>query len=539
VSETIPELLDTTEARRPERGLRFWPEGKSVSYHELASAARTLAAELVAEGVRPGDRVGVLSPNTPEFFVSLFAVSAAGAAACPLPLPFGLRDLAGYGRRLAGIAEAAGMRLILSSAQLDSLAEHLAGVLPSVRFRPAAVTGGASAAVLPRVTPDDTAIVQFTSGSTGQPKGVVLTHRNVLAGLNAIDRGIRFADSDSIGFWLPLFHDMGLFGVMAAVQAAITVHLWPPAAFIKSPERWLREFAASGATISAMPNFGYDMLTAAVSPAQAADFDLTRWRVAFNGAEPVSARTVADFIARFALAGFRAKAMFPVYGMAEATLAVAFPPLGRAPVFDWVDRDVLASGEAVRVAPGKRTARAVACVGAPVTGMELRVADPVTGMLVPDHMVGEIQIRGASVTSGYLPAGAGAPDDGWLRTGDLAYRRDGEVYVTGRLKEMITVHGANYYPQDVEMIARTVPGVFRGNCAAVAGADGAEEIVLVAETTHTEAAAERLVADLRGRVATELGLGAVTVRLVRPRTILKTTSGKIQRLASRDIPARA
>jgi acyl-CoA synthetase (AMP-forming)/AMP-acid ligase II len=540
--------------------MRFWSENQSVTYGELAAAARGLAAELVAEGVRPGDPVGVLSPNAPEFFVALFAVAAAGGAACPLPLPFGMRDIGGYGGRLARIAEVAGMRTVLCSPQLNPLIEHLTGIIPSVRFRTAAgiapepaagAVPAAEAAPLPPVTADDVAIMQFTSGSTALPKGVVLTHRNVLAGLAAISAGIALGDGDSGGFWLPLFHDMGLFGVLAGVQAGIPMHVWSPVAFIKSPERWLREFQASGATISAMPNFGYEMLTAAVPPDQAAGFDLGRWRIAFNGAEPVLAPAVADFTTRFAPAGFRPETMFPVYGMAEATLAVTFPPLGRAPVFDRVDRDALAAGQAKPV--GNRTpvtpdgpgTRVVAGVGRAVAGMEVRVVDPATGDQVADDVVGEIQIRGASVTSGYLTNAAAGPSGlgpgGWLRTGDLAYRRDGETYVTGRLKEMITVRGANYYPQDVELIARTVPGVFRGNCAAVAGTTGdvdggAEEVVLVVETSLTEAAADQLAADLRRRVAAGLGLAAVAVRLVKPRTIPRTSSGKVRRLATRDIP---
>jgi fatty-acyl-CoA synthase len=564
VTGTLSGLLDATAARQPSETVRFWSEDQSVSYAELAAAARALAAGLVAEGVRPGDAVGVLSPNAPEFFAALFATAAAGGAACPLPLPFGLRDIGGYGRRLAGIAAAAGLRTVLCSPQLTPFLAHLSVILPSVRFlttdaasgtAPDAASGTApdaaagatadatpgGADALPPVSPDDAAIVQFTSGSTAQPKGVVLTHRNVLAGLAAISAGIKLGAGDSGGFWLPLFHDMGLFGVLAGIQAGIPMHIWSPVAFIKHPDRWLREFQASGATISAMPNFGYEMLTAAVSPAEAAQLDLTRWRIAFNGAEAVLAPAVTEFTARFAPAGFRPAAMYPVYGMAEATLAVTFPPLDRAPAFDRVDRDALAAGRAVATAPGTLGARVVAGVGRPVAGMELRVVDPASGVPLPDDVVGEIQIRGASVTPGYLTQDAaglsGIGPDGWLATGDLAYQRDGEVYVTGRLKEMITVRGANYYPQDVELIARTVPGVFRGNCAAVAGADGgAEEVVLVAETALTAAAADQLAADLRRRVAAELGLAAVTVRLVKPRAIPRTSSGKVRRLATRDIP---
>jgi len=543
VSQTVHGLLGATAERRPDESVRFPSQRETVTYRELSARAWSLAGELAAEGVRPGDNVGVLSPNAPEFLHSLFAASAAGAAACPLPVPFGMRDMAGYGRQLSRIAAAAGMRLVLVSPRLGPLAGELAGALPGVRLRPATCLG-ARPAPLPAVGADDHAVVQFTSGSTALPKGVRLTHENVLAGLAAIRSGIALGDGDCGGFWLPLFHDMGLFGVLAGIQAGIPMHVWSPVSFIKNPARWLREFLASGSTITAMPDFGYRTLTAAVAPEEAAALDMRRWRVAFNGSEPVMAATVAAFTGRFAPAGFHAEAMLAVYGMAEATLAVTFPPLGRRPVFEWVDRAALAGkGQAAVAEPGAPGARAVAGVGRPVAGLELRIADPVSGAPTADGAVGEVQIRGASVTGGYLgQAGAEEPAaflaDGWLRTGDLAYARAGEVFVTGRRKEMITVRGANFYPQDVELIAAGVPGVFRGNCVAVAGPDGGgdgEEIVLIAETAAAPAAAAELAARLRQRVAAELGLTAVTVRLVAPRSIPRTSSGKIRRLASHEV----
>lgn len=544
VSETVHGILDTAAAAQPGQVMRFPSERAELSYRELAGSARALAAR-VAASIRPGEPVGVLSPNGPEFLRSLFAVTAAGGAACPLPLPAGLADVVAYGDRLARIADVAGMRLVLVSPRLRDLAGHLGATLPAVTF---AIVGGsgdsglrpdaAAASALPAVAPDDTAIVQFTSGSTALPKGVRLTHRNVLAGLAAISEGIALGTADTGGFWLPLFHDMGLFGVLAGIQAGIPLHIWSPVSFVKQPARWLREFAASGGTITAMPDFGYRTLTAAVSPPEAADLDLTRWRIAFNGAEPVQWRTVHEFTRRFAPSGFRAEAMLSVYGMAEATLAITFPPLGREPVFDWVDRDTLAvGGRAIPVEAGAAVARAVAGVGRPVAGMELRIAAPDSDAAVPAGVVGEILIRGASVTGGYLGGELGEAVGGWLRTGDLAYRRDGEVFITGRLKEMITVRGANYYPQDVELIARGVPGVFRGHCAAGpgSGADGAEQVVLVAETTLAGAAAGELAVELRRRVASELGLTEVTVRLVNPRAIPRTSSGKVRRLASLEL----
>jgi fatty-acyl-CoA synthase len=562
VSETLHGVLDAAAAAQPEQLVRFRSEREAVSYHQLARSARALAGQLAAGdlgadtvtgGLQHGEPVGVLSPNAPEFLRSLFAVTAAGGAACPLPLPAGLADVAAYGERLARIARVAGMRLVLVSPRLRQLADHLAAVAPQltlVTAGPPADAGrpgdpAAPAAPLPAVAPDDAAIVQFTSGSTALPKGVRLTHRNVLAGLAAISEGIALGPADGGGFWLPLFHDMGLFGVVAGIQAGIPLHIWSPVSFIKQPARWLDEFLATGATITAMPDFGYRTLTAAVSASQAAGLDMTHWRIAFNGSEPVQWQTVQEFTSRFAASGFRAETMFSVYGMAEATLAITFPPLGRGPVFDWVDRDGLAAGQAVPAGPGAPRARAVAGVGRPVTGMELRVAALDSGAPVPDGVVGEILIRGAAVTAGYLGESRAESAAGWLPTGDLAYTRDGEVFITGRRKEMITVRGANYYPQDVEVIARGVPGVFRGHCAAVAGpgsagADSAyaEAVVLIAETTLSGAAADELAGELRRRVAAELGLTQVTIRLVKPRAIPRTNSGKVRRLASRDLPVR-
>jgi acyl-CoA synthetase (AMP-forming)/AMP-acid ligase II len=416
-----------------------------------------------------------------------------------------------------------------------AFADLLPGVEPietSARPGTAAGTGA-----LPAVGPDDLAIVQFTSGSTARPKGVRLTHRNVVSGLSAISEGIGLGQGDGGGFWLPLFHDMGLFGTLSAVFAGIPAHIWSPLSFVKNPARWLREFAASGATITAMPNFGYDQLLGAVSADEAAEFDLRHWRISFNGAEPISHDSVQAFLERFAPAGFAPETMFGVYGMAEATLAVTFPPLGRAPLFEWVDRaELAATGLAVPVGRDAPGARAIAGVGRPVAGLRLRIADPDTGTDRPDGEVGEILIQGAPVTPGYLSQPV-TDDfvDGWLRTGDLGYRRGDEVFVTGRRKEMIIVRGANVYPQDVEAVAREVPGVFRRRCVAVAAPDGSESMLVIAESTLAGAEADALRAGLAARIGAELGLAAVTVHLVAPRSIPRTSSGKVQRLAARDL----
>ncbi|AYF78829.1 fatty acyl-AMP ligase [Nocardia yunnanensis] len=550
---TLTDRLAFIAAEHPTVAATFWSTGERVDYAELFRASRAAAAALIGHGVRRGEPVGILCPNAPEFLVSFFGVAAAGAAATPLPLPASTRRAGGYPAQLAAITAAAGMRTVLVSPRFAELVPLL-GDAVAVEFLDTTALSdttvlsdttalcGDAGVPLPVPRPDDLAVVQFTSGSTALPKGVRLTHRQVMAGLAAIRRGIALDLEDQGGFWLPLFHDMGLFGTLSAILRGIPAHLWSPMAFVKDPARWLREFAASGTTITAMPSFGYEALLSAIPPEQVTEYDLSRWRIAFNGAEPISQEVVARFLDRFAPAGFAPSAMFGVYGMAEATLAVAFPPLGRDPLFEWVDRALLADAQyAEPVSPGQAGARAVAGVGSAVAGLELRVVSTDSGVELPDGRVGEILVRGASVTDGYLSADPAAVADrfvdGWLRTGDLGYRRGGELFVTGRCKDMITVRGVNHYAQDVEATVRDLDGIHKQRCTAAIDPDGADVIALIAETELDGDAATALARAIRDRVAAELGLTAVEVHLVPPRTIPRTSSGKLRRLAARELVA--
>ncbi|MEC3918552.1 AMP-binding protein [Nocardia sp. CDC160] len=555
---TLPDRLADIAAAHPTVATTFWSTGQRLEYAELHRLSLVAAAELVRRGVGRGEPVGILCPNAPEFLVSFFAVAAAGGAATPLPLPASTRRAGGYPQQLAAITAAAGMRTVLVSSTFAELMPLLHGSVNVEFVDTARLTeadtarlteadtarlteaDAAPAVELPHPEPDDLAVVQFTSGSTALPKGVRLTHRQVLAGLAAIRRGIALDLDDQGGFWLPLFHDMGLFGTLSAILRGIPSHLWSPLSFVKDPARWLREFAASGTTITAMPSFGYEALLAAVDPEQVAELDLRHWRIAFNGAEPISQDVVSRFLERFAPAGFAPSSMFGVYGMAEATLAVAFPPLGREPVFEWVDRALLAdAGVAEPISPELSWARAVAGVGAAVDGLELRVVSTDGGIDLPDGRVGEILIRGASVTEGYLTADPDAVADrfvdGWLRTGDLGYLRAGELFVTGRCKDMITVRGVNHYAQDVEAAVADLDGIYKGRCTAAADPDGADIIAVIAETECEGDAADALTRAIKDRIAADLGLAAVEVHLVPPRTIPRTSSGKLRRLAARDL----
>ncbi|KAA2252824.1 fatty acyl-AMP ligase [Solihabitans fulvus] len=530
--ETLHAALD---AAAGDTTLSFAGDGTEIRLDRLAEQSRATARALAAIGVRAGDRVGLLFGSEPDFLRVLLAVSRLGACACPLPLPTTGRD--GYPARLRGIVETAGIRDVLVSNRMRR-SKTIATALHGLRVLSAdGLDSGGDTRDL-EVSCDDLAIVQFTSGSTARPKGVRLSHANVLAGLRAIRSGVDLGPADRVAMWLPLFHDMGLFGTLTALLAGAHTTVWSPASFVKDPAGWLRAFADGRHTVCPLPNFGYDYLRQAVPADEVAGYDMSRWRVALNGAEPVAEDSVRSFVEHFAPAGFRPAAMFPVYGLAEATLAVTFPPLGRGPRTDWVHRSRLTDESlAVPVDSSSPAARGVVALGGPVDGIELRIADEHGVVAERERVVGEVQVRGPSVTPGYLGDGHQPfTADGWLRTGDLGYLAGGDLHITGRSKEMIIVRGANYYPEDIEGAVRADPGVHRRRCVAFADhdADGQERVTLVAETvTADEDERAGLAQRLRDKVVAVTGLDRLLVTLVGPHAIPRTSSGKVQRLAAR------
>ncbi|MFI6094830.1 AMP-binding protein [Lentzea sp. NPDC051213] len=512
---------------------RFPTAGDEITAAELDQAATAAAHEFLRAGVRPGDVVGVLVPTAARFLVTIYGLWRAGAAVSVLPVQAGFGDVHGTARRLARITSAAGMRHIVLDPDHADLGRALGELGTGVSLVPPPVPSGTGDPhTLPTVDPDALAIVQFTSGSTSQPKGVMLPHRTTMAGLQACVVSGGFSPDDVFAQWVPTFHDMGLIGLQSHLLNGADVHVFAPTTFLRRPGAVLAHFAEHGGTVMTGPNFSYDYVLDNVPADQLAALDLSSWRLAFNGAEPVSAATVRRFTEVLAPSGVDASVMYPVYGMAEATLSISYPDPGATAQIRAVDRTELATtGDVRAVAENAPAAKPVVSVGRPVHGIELRIVRD-DGSVVTDGALGEIQIKGEPVTTGYFrnpEATAAAFDRGWLRTGDLGFQLDGELYVTGRRKEMVVVHGQNFFPDDVEDVARTVPGVYRRRCVAFSDtdADGGERIGVIVETSGDPAAVRE---EVRRRVASELDLSKVEVYAVQPRWIPRTTSGKWQRV---------
>ena len=556
--ESAPTLLAVLAwhaARHPQRRHLVYLDGddgsEELTYGELSRRAERVAAGLVARGLAPGDAVALMLPSGTAYFAVFLGIQLAGGVPVPLYPPARRSQVEDHLRRQVRILVNARARLLVAAPEVRPLARLVAPLAPELRgiLAPEDLLAEAGEpALLPPVAAGDVAFLQYTSGSTGDPKGVVLTHANLLANLRAAGRALRIGGDDVVVSWLPLYHDMGLIGAwMGSLYFGVPLVLMSPLSFLAHPARWLAAISRWRGTITAAPNFGYALCARKVSDEEIEGLDLSCWRVALNGAEPVSAEVVDAFARRFAPHGFRAEAMAPVYGLAEATLAVAFTPLGRGPRIDRVQRRAFQADGVARPV-GEREDGSVACFvscGTPVPGHEVRVVDE-GGRELPERRQGRLQVRGPSVTTGYLrnpEATAKLLREGWLDTGDLGYVAEGEVYVTGRSKDLILRAGRNVHPQELEEAAGTLPGARKGCVAVFATAgragEGTERLVVMAEMARELAAAEGAGEreGLRRRIA-ELsidltGSAADEVLLVPPGTVPKTSSGKIRRSAAR------
>ena len=516
-------------------------EPQPVTWAELHDDARTLAAVLQARGVTPGDHVALLGPTTRPLVAAIQAVWLTGGTLVVLPLPMrmgSLDEFVAQTRRRIANADAT---LVIVDDDLAPFLDPQAGDAPTVLMSTLAADAARRSAERYERPADDLdalAILQFTSGSTADPKGVMLPGRTLGANLDALSQAAALdPDVDVLVSWLPLYHDMGLVGLLTTpMTTGADLVLGAPQDFMARPGRWMEWISAYGGTATAGPNFSWVLATRALQRSE--PLDLSSLRVALNGAEPVDPDTVEDFVAAAEPHGLDPGAVFPAFGMAELAIAGTFPEPMAGLRTDVVDRRVLETERyAAPVEVGAEGSSRLAKLGRPVPGLEIRIVDPATGTPRRDREVGELEIRGTSVTPGYY----GRPDateaafrDEWLRTGDLGYLVEDELVLCGRIKDVIIVGGRNVFPEDVERAVGRVDGVRPGNVIAfgVHGRQSKESLVVVAETKADDPDQTRRL--VHERVRDAVGLPAREVVLVEAGTLPKTSSGKLQRSLSRE-----
>ena len=539
---TLVEVLDLQAGRAPDQPALLLESGP-LTYGGLREEAARRALWLYRQRIEPGDRVALMLPTGLDFLGLFFGALWAGAVPVPLYPPVRVEELADYLQRQRRILENAGARLLVVDPRARAVGGVLQGLVPglgSVEPAPQEVPGE-PAPPWP-APPEALALIQYTSGSTASPRGVALTHANLLANIRAYGERLAVRPDDVVVSWLPLYHDMGLIGaLLGSLYHGLPLVLEAPEDFLARPSRWLRALSRHRGTIAAAPNFAYELCARRVPEGELAGLDLSSWRAALNGAEPVRPDTLERFAARFGPLGFRREALLPCYGLAEASVALALPSPGRGPVVDRVvRRDLELSGHAVPAELGEDAVGFPSC-GTPLAGMELRVADG-AGRELPERRQGRILFRGPSAMQGYFgnPQATAAVRDatGWIDTGDLGYLAEGELYVTGRVKDLILKAGRNLHPRDLEAAAAEVPGVRRG-CVAAFGVpgeeQGTEDLVVVAESRLRSPGGRReLAGAVAARVAAEAGLPPDRVLVVGPRLLPKTPSGKLRRSACRE-----
>ncbi|WP_432822164.1 AMP-binding protein [Trichloromonas sp.] len=544
---SLPEVLAWHVERHPERPhVRFYAdrgEGEVLSYRRLQESAVAVAGGLQALGVAPGERVAIMLPTGPDYLAAFYGTVLAGAVPVPIYPPVRLAMLEDHLRRQLAILSTCAATALIAFAEALPFARLLKLQLPSLKHLVSVAELGTAAAGFapPPCRPKDTAMLQYTSGSTGNPKGVILSHSNLLVNIRAMGKAVQVAETDVIVSWLPLYHDMGLIGTwLAGLYYGLPLVLLSPLDFLARPGRWLWAIHRYRGTLSPAPNFAYEICLARLKEEELAGLDLDSWRCAFNGAEPVSPETLENFCARFAAYGFRRESLMPVYGLAENSVGLAFPPCGRGPLIDRIDREVFArSGKAIP--QNEEGALQVVVCGRPLDGHEIRILGP-GGQELPERREGQVQFRGPSATSGYF----GAPEqsaklfaNGWLETGDLGYMAGGELCLTGRSKDLIIIAGRNVYPQELEEAVGRLPGIRKGNVVVFGCRDraaGTERLVLVAETREADPVVrERLRQEINGLAVDLVGSPVDELVLAPPKSLLKTSSGKLRRAACREL----
>ncbi len=548
-ADTLVAVLDSHVQSRPDRIHLILEhhvqDAAQLSYADLQTGALKLAAGLQHHNLEPGDTVAIMLPTGPGYFFSFFAVLLAGGIPVPLYPPARPTQIEEHLRRHRGILQNAGAKIMITMPEVKSIARLLKAQVETLEL---VDTVEAFSGQTEKFTPipihaGDIAFIQYTSGSTGDPKGVVLTHANLLANIRAMGQATDVTAADVFVSWLPLYHDMGLIGAwLGSLYYGCRLVIMQPLSFLARPERWLWAIHNYKGTMSASPNFGYEFCCRRLSDEVLQGLDLSSWRLAFNGAEPVSPQTINSFAERFVPYGFRPEAASPVYGLAESSVGLAFPPLGRGPVIDHVKRaHLVESGRAVPAAEDDETALQFVACGRPLISHQIRIVDE-DGRELPDRQQGELQFKGPSVTSGYFrnPEKSRTLFRGdWLDSGDLAYIAEGDVFITSRIKDIIIRGGRNIYPHELEEAVGNIEGIRKGCVAVFASQDresGTERLIVLAESRKKDAETkEKLQQGITNTAVDLLDMPPDEVVIAPPGTVLKTSSGKVRRAASREL----
>jgi fatty-acyl-CoA synthase len=568
---TIAQGIEDAAKADPTRGLRFIPEAgvpaqatsgeagngseATFSYTAIERASARYGGALQALGLHKGDRVALILPQAEDFILCFFGAIRAGIIPVPIYPPLGLGQLQGYLDNTRHIVAKSGARALVTSSKIKRLLGTVQSSCPALEQVVAVEAIRESLETLKpqKITLDDVCFLQFTSGSTSRPKGVNVTHANLAANIRCIiEVGLKADAACDVGVsWLPLYHDMGLIGfVLAPMMYRIPSVFLPPLLFLKRPISWFHAITRHKGTIAYAPNFAYALCCKRIREKDLEGVDLSTWRVAGCGAEPIRPETLETFVSAFGKVGFSADALFPSYGMAEATLAIAFAETGKGLHTASVNGPTLwEEGVAQPVAPESENAVRIVSCGREFPDHRIRIYDPEDAMSekpLPDGHVGEIRIAGPSVMAGYWEdaertreAFAGP----FLRTGDLGFLQAGELYICGRSKEVVIVNGRNYYPQDMEWEAGKVPGVRKGNVIAFGARDpmgierDRERVVLAFEAQDADQVprAQNLALAVRKAVQDGMGLTLDDVVPLVPGALPKTSSGKLQRAKTREL----
>lgn len=550
---TLVELLrHQQQTQADELAYSFLVDGEDeqldVSYGELDRQARAIAAWLESYDL-VGQRALLLYPAGMEFIAAFFGCLYAGVTAVPVYPPRRNRSL----NRIQAIADDAEAAVALTTDVVLSRVEALIDETPHLKNLKWLATCHVPAGiedrwVQPDITAETLAFLQYTSGSTGTPKGVILNHGNLVHNCALIAHYFEHTRSGLGVFWLPSYHDMGLIGgILQPLYVARPNILMSPMSFLQKPYRWLSAISRFGGTTSGGPNFAYDLCVRKITPEERETLDLSSWTVAFNGAEPVRPETIDAFCAAFGPCGFRREAFYPCYGLAEATLIVSGGYAKDPPVIATFEAEALLKGQAVEAEPDDEGVRALVGCGKTIRDQKIVIADPETMTRCPDGRVGEVWVQGPSVAMGYWNRpdatqqtfGARLTDgDGpYLRTGDLGFLRDGELFVTGRIKDLIIVHGVNHYPQDIELTVTQSSPRLRTDAGAAFSVEvgGKSQLIIVQEVERrSHGTFDGVFQAIRRAISAEHELSVDAVVLIKAGSIPKTSSGKIQRHACRD-----